>query len=206
MNEEAIAIESPAGRLEGRLCLIEGAATAMVFCHPHPLFGGDMDNAVVQAVVRERSAAGWSTLRFNFRGTGGSEGSFGGGAGEAEDVASALVALGERACGAAIVLGGYSFGAALALAVGSRRADVSAIVAVAAPFGAFPVEVAHRPEIPIALLVGSADEYCPLATFEERVADLGPRARTAVVSGADHFFAGREGELARAVAGLLDED
>ncbi len=96
-------------RLEGRLEEAAGPRAALI-AHPHPLYGGDMDNPVVVALARAFREAGYSVLRFNFRGVGRSEGAHGGGGPEREDLAAAREWL--RGRGAVEILGaGYSFGA-----------------------------------------------------------------------------------------------
>ena len=79
-----------------------------VVAHPHPLFGGTMDNKVVQTLARACAAAGWDCLRFNFRGVGASEGVYDEGRGETEDV---LALVAQLAADRPLVLAGFSFGA-----------------------------------------------------------------------------------------------
>ena len=83
-------------RLEARLARPEAPKAGLVICHPHPLYGGDMDNPVVVKVAELAQGAGMATLRFNFRGVGASGGVHGGGEGERDDVAAALAMLAGR--------------------------------------------------------------------------------------------------------------
>jgi len=94
-------LDKPAGSAHG----------LAVVAHPHPLFGGTMDNKVVQTLARACVAAGWDCLRFNFRGVGGSEGSYDEGRGETEDLLSLVAQL---APDKPLVLAGFSFGAFVA--------------------------------------------------------------------------------------------
>src|SRR6185295_8845408 len=112
-TETTVTIAAGDVRLEGRLAVPAGATRGAVVCHPHPQYGGTMDNNVVVAVTDALRAAGLATLRFNFRGVGSSEGRHGGGAAEVGDAHAALAHL--RAAGIEdVALVGYSFGAAVA--------------------------------------------------------------------------------------------
>ncbi len=87
--EEEVSIPAGDLTLEGRFHL-RAAGPGVVITHPHPLFGGSLDNNVVWTAARAFQARGWATLRFNFRGVGASTGTYAGGEGEVEDVAAAL--------------------------------------------------------------------------------------------------------------------
>src|SRR4030042_2784931 len=135
MMEQRVAFLSDGLRIEGILHRPAGASLygAVAVCHPHPLYGGDMGNSVVVAICNGLVAEGMGALRFNFRGVGGSEGSFGGGGEERGDVRAALDYLeGEQAVdGGRIGLAGYSFGALVALAAVDER--VRGVAAVSPP-------------------------------------------------------------------------
>ena len=114
-----VTIPGPAGDIEAVVETPEGAAPAAfaVVCHPHPLFGGTLDNKVVHTLARTFQELGAPTIRFNFRGVGRSAGSFANGAGESED-ASAVIEWGRaRWPGASLWLAGFSFGGAIAIRV-----------------------------------------------------------------------------------------
>src|SRR5438093_13728759 len=114
--------------LEGALNLPERTpAPGIVVCHPHPMYGGDMHNNVVDAVCQTAAANGIVALRFNFRGAGGSEGIYDNGVGEQDDVGAALAYLRElpEVDGARVALAGYSFGAAIALQAVAGRLKAS---------------------------------------------------------------------------------
>ncbi|MDD5288422.1 MAG: CocE/NonD family hydrolase, partial [Dehalococcoidales bacterium] len=108
-------------QLEGVLHLPEGTGRfpAVVICHPHPLYGGDMDNNVVVAICSALVKSAIVCLRFNFRGAGDSGGSFGGGVGEQDDVKAALdfLANSPQIDSMRIGLAGYSFGGSVVLPV-----------------------------------------------------------------------------------------
>lgn len=177
----AIATDAPAAPPRG-LALI---------CHPHPLHGGTLDNKVVQTLARAFVALGYTSLRFNFRGVGGSEGSWDEGRGEVDDALAVLQA--QRLPGQALVVAGFSFGGYVATQVAARLADGRAaggpaervvLVGVAASrFDAAPV--------PADTLVihGESDDVVPLsAVFDWARPQSLP---VVVVPGAGHFFHGQ---------------
>src|SRR3984893_5546717 len=135
MNEIQVSFRSGDLNLEGLLANPGEGAPAAVVCHPHPLYGGSMYNNVVEAILAAMWQLGYSTLRFNFRGVGASEGEHDGGVGEDADAAAAMACLfsqpGVRNNGA--VMAGYSFGAMVAVAAAYQHPAVSRIVAVALP-------------------------------------------------------------------------
>ncbi len=123
-DERAFALESDGLRLEGMLHEGDGAIAAVVL-HPHPLYGGDMDSHVVLALRTAFAEAGATTLRFNFRGTGRSQGAYDDGRGEANDARVAIAAIRELQPGRSILLAGYSFGAHVAANVASTEPNLS---------------------------------------------------------------------------------
>ena len=200
MIERAESIVSGGLVLEGVLTLPDGKGRhpGVVVCHPHPQYGGDMHNNVVQVLCAALQALEIATLRFNFRGVGASGGAHDGGHGEAEDARAAvrhLSALPELAP-AQVGLAGYSFGAGMALLA---AAGVRALGLVSPPLrmleadrlAAFPGEVL--------VISGDADHVAP----GEALAGLVEGARTGikvhVVQGADHFWWGHERELTEAI-------
>jgi alpha/beta superfamily hydrolase len=167
-------------------------------CHPHPEYGGDMDNPVVLAAVRGCIEAGWVALRFNFAGVGESAGRYSGGDEEVRDVVAAAATLRDALpAGAPLIVVGYSFGAW----AGARAAgEVSArrMVAIAPPLAFFDWSFAGARRVPVTIIVGDRDQYCPL----DRLALL-PAEDVTLLEGADHFLAGRDGELTAAVRAAM---
>lgn len=196
--------------LEGALGLPPEAGHPVpgaVLCHPHPLYGGTMDNAVVLAVAEALTARGLAVLRFNFRGVGGSAGGHEGGEAEAADVGAALEALASRPEVDAARLGvaGYSFGAAMGLRAACVDPRVRAVVLVAPPVAAFPMPEGAFCTVPKLVIAGTRDEYCPGSCRETWFeAAAGPK-RWVEIAGADHFFGGRAGEVGGAAASFLEE-
>jgi uncharacterized protein len=185
--------------LEGELTLPPRAATGLVVCHPHPLYGGDMDDQIVRCVADLAAAAGLAVLRFNFRGVGGSTGKHGGGGPEEGDVEAALAYLGTvLAPPATVALAGYSFGAAVAARVAPRRPGLRGVALIAPPLAAVPWTLT-APSAPMLVVAGGIDPYCPadaLAVVSTRV----PAAVIRVIDGADHFFSGALPALEAALA------
>ncbi len=203
MKEEPSTFKSGELTLEGMMArpAAGGACRAAVVCHPHPLYGGSMHNNVVDAAIDALQAAGFATLRFNFRGVGRSQGEFDNGRGEADDALAALRFLtaqaGVRADRA--LLAGYSFGAMAAVRAAAGAADVGAIVAIAPPIAAIDASILEAATKPIVFLSGDCDSYCPAVQLGALAARLGDLARLRIIAGADHFFGGREQEIVAAL-------
>ena len=191
-RDEQIVLEGTLSAPDG-----DGPHPAVVICHPHPRFGGDMHTNVVSAVADALVQRGIAAIRFNFRGVGGSGGRHDNGAGEQADAraalayASALPAVnGDR-----IGLAGYSFGAGIAAAVATGAA-ASALALIALPLRAGseqPSALAAYPN-PALLIAGDGDDICPETALTELAASLGDGVETRIVAGADHFWFGHERE------------
>src|SRR5439155_17501983 len=134
-----VIVEVPDGPpLEARLRLAESARGGLVVCHPHPLYGGDMDNPVVVRAAEVATESGLSTLRFNFRGVGRSSGTHDRGEGEGHDLKAALEMLRNRLPpGRPLGLAGYSFGAWIAARVTASGVPLTALCLIAPPLSMF---------------------------------------------------------------------
>jgi len=194
-KEERVDLKAGEISLEARFCP-GPAAPGAVITHPHPLYGGSMDNNVVWTAARAFGERGWSTLRFNFRGVGRSTGNYGGGLEEVEDVVAAAAYLKSRVSGPCFLVG-YSFGAAVAARALLQGLDAAGAVLISPPI-AF-MELTFLAETPRLVLVvaGDQDELCPLADVERLCRALVPPVELKVVPQTDHFYAGREQELFR---------
>lgn len=199
-DEQAVSIEVREGpRLEGRLALGPHDRGGVVICHPHPLYGGDMDSPVVVTAARAAGDSGLATLRFNFRGVGVSGGSHDGGDGELHDARAARAFLSAHLPAAATVgLAGYSFGAWVATRV-AEPAGTAPLCLIAPPLAMvdFPPLPAHSGRVLV--VVGTRDAYCPLPAVERLAAGF-PGTEVVHIQGADHFFSGALDALAAAVA------
>ena len=196
-------------RLEGALHLPIGSPPfpAAVICHPHPQMGGDMENSVVVAVCREMSARGWAALRFNFRGKGRSEGSFDGGRGELDDVAGAIdyLCAQEDVESDRLAVAGYSFGAGVGLRHAAQDSQVRFLVGIALPQDHYDDPFLDADTRPKLFIVGGRDPWAPRDELQAYIERLQPLKLLNVVEGSDHFFGGREGEVAAIVANWLAE-
>lgn len=148
--------------LEARVSIPGGARAGAVLCHPHPLYGGDMESHVVILAAQACAARNVATLRFNFRGVGASTGKHDDGRGEQDDVRAALAELRRRLpAGAPVALAGYSFGAAVAAAVAAST-PIRGLALIAPPLRIMPL---MPPAVsgPFLIVVGAEDQYCPPA-------------------------------------------
>lgn len=145
--------------LEARLSIPADARAGVVLCHPHPLYGGDMESPVVARAAEACAGRNVATLRFNFRGVGGSTGTHDDGRGEQDDVRAALAELRRRLpVGAAVAAAGYSFGAAVAAAVAADT-PMAGLALIAPPVRITPM-TAPTVSGPILIVVGTDDPYC----------------------------------------------
>ncbi len=174
-------------RLEADLCIPHGATIGVAICHPHPQFGGDRYNSVVDTLFRSLAGAGIAVLRFDFRGVNGSEGIHGDGDGERLDAVAALDTL-SSVVDAPLWLAGYSFGAAVALDV--VHEELAGWLAVAPPLALMPkLRAAAGDPRPKHVLVATHDQFSPPEPTAEAMRDWVNTEMT-VVERADHFFAG----------------
>ena len=175
----------------------------VVVCHPHPLYGGEMNNNIVTALIQAFQQAGIATLRFNFRGVGRSGGSHDQGNGEVEDVKAAVTYLLSRQSVSTVVVAGYSFGSMVGLRAGAADDRVHKLIGVALPMGFGDPSFLLPSAKPKLLISGDNDNYCPLPTLNEFFAKLVQPKTLVTIAGADHFFWGQEGEVAKAAVAFL---
>lgn len=196
--EERLTIRSEGLALEAVYEPGEGAG-GVVVCHPHPLYGGDMDNAVVLAVRRAFRRRGYATLRFNFRGVGGSAGRYDEGRGEQSDVRAALAFMAARTR-TLPDLAGYSFGAW----VNAHLADGFRRQVMVSPPVAF-MEFALPAPIPAlaCVVTGSLDPIAPADRIAALLPAWNPAARLEVIEGADHFYTGLWRRLEETLGALI---
>jgi alpha/beta superfamily hydrolase len=198
-REKPILIPSGDLQLEGRLSVRDTKGEVFVLCHPHPQYGGDMDNNVVMTMVEAFGERGLSTLRFNFRGVGQSQGRFGEGIDERLDVEAAIDFLEAHLKPRRIHVGGYSFGAHVGLYVASVDSRVDGFVAVAPPLALYDFDFVGDHTGRKLLIAGAEDAFCPPGRLEEWVASLKEPKVLRVIPGADHFFWGKEEALKEAL-------
>jgi alpha/beta superfamily hydrolase len=183
-------IETPVTEGQG----LQAVSAFAVVCHPHPLYGGTLDNKVVYTVARTLEQLGAPAIRFNFRGVGASAGSYDAGRGETAD-ALAVVAYGRRRWpNAALWLAGFSFGGAVAVRA-AGEAGPQRLIAVAPGITTITVTDAAPPACPWLIVHGDADEVVPLEAVRAWADTLSPAPQMRVLPGASHFFHGRLNEL-----------
>jgi alpha/beta superfamily hydrolase len=181
--------------LEAEMHVPASASAAVLLAHPHPLHGGSMRSLVTSELYRTLPGRGLAVLRFNFRGVGTSEGEHGGGIDERHDIEAGLDALAEVTPGLPLIIGGWSFGADVALTVVDPRLAGWFLIAP-------PIRVVHLDSMlaahdvrPKALAVPEHDEFRPPDSAREVTADW-VNTSIEVVAGADHFLAGRTDRVA----------
>jgi len=180
---------------------------AVVVCHPHPLHGGSMHNNVTYAIADALVKSGIAALLFNFRGVGGSQGSYGGGIAEQEDVTAALDWLGSAKGVDAERLGlaGYSFGAGVAFPVGCRDARVRAVALVSPYFESSPLSLLKACLKPKLIIGGSQDDMVPAQDVETYGREAAEPKKCEIIKGPDHFWGGYERPMAEKVADFFKD-
>src|SRR5690349_3553140 len=196
--------DGPAGRIEAILREPEPPVRrAAIVCHPHPLFGGTMHNKVVFRIARAFQSAGFAVLRFNFRGTGRSEGAHDQGRGEQDDLRAAIRFIEQKYAGAELWLAGFSFGSMVMLRGACDDRRIRALVAAGAPVAKYDFSRLIHCALPKLFVQGALDEFGPpteLSRFVDRLIE--PKQLT-IIAGADHFFAGHLDELGDTVAQFI---
>ncbi len=190
----------PAGEfvLEGLLSIpTVPPSIGVVVCHPHPLYGGEMRNTVVSALVAAFQLERMATLRFNFRGVGASTGAHGEGIAEIEDVTAAVTCLLDGCNLSTVVVAGYSFGSIVGMAAGARDPRVHQLIGVALPVARRDATFLTSCEKPKLLVSGDRDDVSPVGALDSLVAQCAEPKSLAIIKGADHFFGGYEHEIAR---------
>jgi alpha/beta superfamily hydrolase len=214
---ERVTLTGPAGDIEARIETphVAGDASAAsdsraptpgarkftafgVICHPHPLFGGTLDNKVVYSLARAFHDLGVPTIRFNFRGVGKSAGSFADGIGETEDVLAVVAAGREKWPDAVLWLGGFSFGGAVAVRA-AAQADPVRLVTVAPAIRRVSLEGVTMPTCPWLIVQGDHDDLVDHREIIEWAAHLPHPPEIALLPGVEHLFHGKLNELRDAV-------
>lgn len=202
-------VRFPSGELslEGILAIPQGTGPfpAVIVCHPHPLYGGSMDNNVVNSLCEALTQASLVSFKFNFRGVGGSEGEFGHGTGEQQDVGAAIsfVTTVSEVDSERIGLAGYSAGAGFALPIGFKSAQIKALAAISPPLSMFDFEFLEDCLKPKLLISGSRDGFTATSQLLEFCQRLPQPKECHSIEGADHFWWGYESGLAAKVTAFF---
>jgi alpha/beta superfamily hydrolase len=203
-------LDGPAGQLEALLNSgAENATHAALVCHPHPVFGGTMHNKVVFHAMKVLNSFGFPVLRFNFRGTGLSQGEHDHGRGEIDDVRTALDWL-DREFHLPLIFAGFSFGAAVGLNAACADDRVKALIGLGTPVApvddrSYEFNFLLSCDKPKLFVSGSRDQFGPRTKLGQLVSSLHEPKKLVIIESADHFFEGRLREMREAIEAWVKE-
>jgi len=187
--EEKISIPSGRYRLEG-YWQAGARGKGVVITHPHPLYGGTMNNPVVETVQSAYRQHGYATLRFNFRGVGGSQGNYDNGMGEQDDVCAAIAYV-ETMNVSAVDLAGYSFGAWVNTGVAAdSRTSIKSMMMISPPVGFIEFKNVNALSCLKLVVTGSRDDIAPVNQIRDLLPAWNPKAQFEIIEGCDHFYSG----------------
>jgi alpha/beta superfamily hydrolase len=199
---QSVTIPGPVGAIEATLQMAEDSTTAALLSHPHPQYGGSMFDGVLAIAAEILANQGTSTLRFNFRGVGASDGQFDDGRGETDDLLAAAAWLQAELAPRSLSIVGYSFGASVAWRAVDRLPSVSGIVLIAPPVGMMDFPVRADLTCPVHAIAGSRDDFVNLDALATWAA-AGGDVEVHEIEGADHFFGGYGEALGAALRASL---
>ena len=197
---ESLELLGPAGKLEGLLEFQRESTPfgSAVICHPHPAHGGNMHNKVAHTLARAFVRLNFTALRFNFRGTGKSEGEYDEGNGELLDALAVVQWIRERNPGLPLWLAGFSFGAAIAIRA-AIQTEPDGLISVAPAASRFAADMKSQPNCPWLIVHGDQDELVDIDESVEWVNQLDPGPELSVFPDTTHFFHGKLVLLRQAV-------
>ena len=208
MRQQLIAFKGQKITLEGIISTpnsISGPFPGVVLCHPHPLFGESMDSHLMQSLSRMLASEGISTLRFNFRGVGGSDGTFDRGVGEQEDLKAAINTF-KQWPGIKknrIAVAGVSFGATVILDVLPKPNEVQALALVSPTASALQRSKLDKFGKSKQIIVGDKDRLVPSGQLHDILSTMKSPVQYTVIAGADHTWSGYEDQLASQLTQFL---
>jgi len=188
-------LREPDGELQG----------AVILCHPHPVYGGTMDNRIVYRAAKAAARAGFAALRFNFRGVGKSTGLYDNGLGEKEDVAAAIDWVEKKYPGKPLAIIGYSFGSWVGLQVGCPDPRIRAIIGIGLPLDLYSFEFLVDYSNPSLYIIGAQDEYCSLMNQQDLIRRLPSASKFNRIQGADHFFTDHVDDVEKLIEQFFSE-
>jgi len=202
-SEQKVIFNSGELKIEGLFTPVSGDK-GVVVAHPHPLYGGDMHNSVVQALCHAYNECGYSSLRFNFRGVGESEGDYGNGVGEKEDIQAAIHFLTTEGF-KEIDLAGYSFGSwAIALGIKNFK-NINRVIMVSPPVNAFDYSSADGAHEIKLIIAGSDDNIADWKSIEKALPLFNKEVALKVISGADHLYWGKSDNIKKIISDFLKQ-
>lgn len=192
-----ILVAGPAGDLEALVLppAKELQKILVIFCHPHPLYGGTMENKVVTTAGRAFYDLGLWHIRFNFRGIGVSQGEYGHGQGEIQDLLAIIAWAKKNFSDYDLWLGGFSFGSYIAMQGAIQEPLVKQLITIAPAVNHFDFKEAEHVQCPWLLLMGEADELVPIAEVKQWVNALSKPVDVIYFPYVGHFFHGHLVEL-----------
>jgi alpha/beta superfamily hydrolase len=192
-------IPGPEGRLEAALRVAARPRAAVVVAHPHPLHGGTLHNPVVFHAERELHRDRMTTLRFNFRGVGSSEGAHDEGRGEVEDLKAAASWVRGLAPDVPLLVVGYSFGSVCSVRLASQDPTVSGVIGIGLPARIYPLREVAEMDAPLSVVQADADEFGSLDEVRRLLDETDPPGSLYIVGGTTHLFEGKAREAGQAV-------
>ena len=201
---EKLVIPGPVGAIEAMIERPDHARSdaIAICCHPHPLFGGTMQNKVVHTLARAAQDQKVTSLRFNFRGVGGTAGVYDNGVGESEDAAAISDWCREELGATRQWAFGFSFGSFVAFRLAVER-HAGLLVTVAPPVQRFDFTRLAVPHCPWLVIQGDADDVVDHTTVLGWTGAVTPAPEVRIVAGAGHFFHGRLTEMRAMLAAWL---
>lgn len=206
-----VIFNGPEGRIEGRYHQSDNKqAPAALVLHPHPLYGGTMNNKVVYALYEAFKRNGFSVLRINFRGVGRSQGTFDNGIGELTDAASALDWLQNQNPDISnFWISGFSFGAWIAMQLMMRRPEIEAFAVAAPPVNKFDFSFLSPCPAHGVIIQGDQDSIVSENSVSEFVDRVSKQKNTdidyQIIFGADHFFREKTDDLIEVLSSYINE-
>jgi alpha/beta superfamily hydrolase len=183
----------------------DGPRAAVVFGHPHPLYGGTMHTKATYQAAKALTRIGCAVLRFNFRGVGRSEGTFADGLGEQDDFRAAIDFLHDRYPQAPLWAAGMSFGSWVGLTVGAADERVSSLIGVAMPVDRYDFSQVRDSVKPKFFIHGERDEITSVHAIRRFYAQVAEPKELVVIDTADHVFDGKALDVADAIEDLLGD-
>ena len=209
-KKKKVTIAGAAGQIEALLeegqvdGLFSGGDYVAVICHPHPLYGGTMDNKVVSTLARIYRELGITSLRFNFRGVGASEGEHDEARGEVDDLILVSEWLLAQYPGSQLLLAGFSFGSAIASAA-SERLAVAQMILIAPPVMRYSYAPTGAFACSVTVVLGGQDELVETESVLGWLASLDSPVEPILIPEASHFFHGQLNTLREKLGAVLSQ-
>lgn len=206
-KEKNFFIQGPAGKIELSIFLPEASSEISrigIICHPHPLFGGTMQNKVVTTLAKTFLTKGYAAIRFNFRGVGQSEGEYDTGKGEVEDLRAVIQWAKEHYPSASISLAGFSFGSYVAAKLTAENSElIQQLILIAPAVGRFNFDELTSFPCPIIVVQGEEDEVVAAEVVYAWVKRVSSPIKLIKFPQTTHFFHGKLQELKDSLVDFL---